>query len=98
MKAKSPIPQGRIVLNENLISWKDIDGEVVFLQKEEKKFYELNKTASFIWKVCVKYQKIPQVIRTMQERYRKVNKTIIEKDTLDFIKQLVDKKLFIIQK
>ena len=87
-----------LVPNEKLISWREIDNEIVLLHKKEKAFYELNKTADFIWKRAIEKEKVKEIIEAMQKVYRKVNRDILKKDALDFIDDLFKKKIFIIEK
>lgn len=86
-----------IIPNDKLISWREIDGEVVFLHLNEKAFYELNKTGNFIWKEAVGKQKIKEIIKAVQTKYGKVNKEILRKDALDFINNLLKKKTFLLK-
>ncbi len=87
-----------LVPNEEIISFKEIDGEIVFFHKEERNLYELNETANFIWKELIKGKKPKDVIRSMQKKFKEIKKEVLEKDVLDFIKKLIDKKIFLVKK
>jgi hypothetical protein len=81
--------------NNDLISWKEIDNQIVFLHKKEKSFFELNKTASIIWKEAVRKQKIKQIVGIVERKYNKVKKEQLENDTVSFITELLRKEIFI---
>lgn len=87
-----------VVPNDKLISWREIDNEIVFLHKEERVFYELNKTAAFIWKEVLKKKKVGEIIEAIQKRYTKVKREILRKDALNFVNNLLKKKLFLLRK
>ncbi|MCF7907320.1 MAG: PqqD family protein [Candidatus Omnitrophica bacterium] len=87
-----------MTINEEIISWREIDKEVVFLNKQEKSFYELNKTAEIIWRQLAKGGKLTQVISQVQKKYKKVGKQDIERDVIAFIADGIKKKIFIVNK
>ena len=58
-------------------------------------FYELNKTANFIWKEATKGQKLVNIIKAMQKKYRRKD---LQKDALDFVNDLLKKKIFLLRK
>ena len=84
-----------LVLNEERISWREIDKEVVVLDKKEKEFYELNKSASIIWKEFVKKGSVKSAASKLKSKYKREDKEQIEKDTLSFARGLIRKKFFI---
>ena len=86
-----------VIPNNKLISWREIDNEIVFLHKEERAFYELNETANFIWKEAVRGQKIEEIIEAMQKKFLGINKEILRKDTLNFISNLLKKKIYLLK-
>ncbi len=85
-----------VLVNNKLVSWREIDGEMILLDKKKKTFYEMNKTANYIWKEAVKKQKIEDVVTTVQKKYKKTDKKTAEKDTLSFINDLVKEKYFLL--
>ena len=95
---KGEIVEKRLVPNEEIISFREIDGEIVFLHKKERNFYELNETANFIWKALINGEKPKDIIKSMQKKFKEVEKEVLEKDVLDFIKKLINKKIFLIKK
>jgi len=95
---KTDILGAYMVLNESVISCKEIDGEIVVLHKKEKAFYELNASANAIWKEALKKQEIFKIIEAMMKKYEKVNKQTLESDTLEFIHKLIRDKMFMIKK
>ena len=82
--------------NDKLISWREIDNETVFLHKEEKAFYELNNTANLVWKKAVERRKVKEIIDAVGKKYKNVNKWVLKKDIVNFISDLLDKKIFLL--
>ena len=95
---KNGILDKHTILNDKLVSWKDIEGEIIFLHHKERQLYELTKTAGFIWREAVAKKKIGQIIEAMLRRYKKEKKEILKKDTLDFINDFVKRKIFLLKK
>lgn len=83
-----------VLPNENLVSWRIIDNQVMFLHKKEKSFCKLNETSSFIWKRADGRTLIKKIIDLVSSEYD-VDRDTAEKDALEFIKDLLKKKIFI---
>ena len=88
----------QITLNDKVVSWKEIEGEIIVLDKKTKDFYELNKSASFIWKQIVAKKKVSSIITALIKKHKKVKKTLLEKDVLSFVNKGIKKKMFVIKK
>ena len=84
----------RILPNENIVSWRVIDNQIIFFHKKERSFYELNKTGSFIWKKLNDKAQTKNIVDLISSNYD-VDRDTAEKDTLEFIKDLLKKKIFI---
>jgi len=84
----------RITLNKELVNWKLIDKEVVFLHDKEKVFYELNKTASYIWLNANGKKQVSGIIKGLTSKFL-VNKEKAEKEALEFITEAIKHKIFI---
>ena len=87
----------RLALNDKLISWREIEGEVVVLQKKERSFYELNATASFIWKQAADKIKIEKIIEALQKKIKHVDQETLKKDVFEFIVYLLENKYFLLE-
>ena len=94
---KEEVLKKYLIPNDGLISWREIDNEIVFLHKEEKAFYELNRTANFIWQEAVRKKSVKEIIKTMQKKYNNISGNTIMKDTFDFINNLLKKKYFFLK-
>jgi len=84
-----------VLPNSELISWRAIDGEVIFLHKKERVFYELNKTASFIWEKASSKTPIRKIINSLSANYD-IDRDAAEKDTLEWMEDLLNRKIFIV--
>jgi len=87
----------RMALNDKLISWRELEGEVVVLQKEERSFYELNVTASFIWKQAADKIKIGKIIEALQKKIKHVDQETLKEDASEFIAYLLENKYFLLE-
>lgn len=85
-----------VLPNESIVSWRIIDKQVIFLHKEERCFYELNETASFIWKKAAGKAPLKKIISLLSSNYD-IDRQAAEVDTLAFIKELLNRKIFIVQ-
>lgn len=85
-----------VLPNSELISWRAIDGQVIFLHKKERSFYELNNTASFIWEKASGKVPIRKIISSLSSNYDIEIKTA-EKDILEWVEGLLEKKILIVR-
>ncbi|KPK98821.1 MAG: hypothetical protein AMJ95_02450 [Omnitrophica WOR_2 bacterium SM23_72] len=85
----------RIVVNEQLVDWKLIDQEVVFLHNKEKVFYELNRTATYIWLKANGKKPIREIIKGLITKFL-INKDKAKKDTIEFISGAIKNKIFLL--
>ena len=85
----------KIIVNSRRISWREIDKEVVVLDKKEKEFYELNKSASIIWKELAQKGSVSGAVRKVKSKYKNEDKAQIEKDVNNFARSLIKKGFFI---
>ncbi len=96
MKGES-IRDKQLSFNSERISYREIEGEILVLDKKRKIFYELNKTASIIWKEIIHKRSIDKIIKILQEKYDKMDREKIEKDVIDFISLLIRKKYLLVK-
>ena len=86
----------KILINKKRIISKEIDKEVIFLDKQQKALYELNKTASFIFSKANGRKTIDEIIQEISLKYE-IERKKAEKDTMEFIQDGVNKKIFTLQ-
>jgi hypothetical protein len=84
-------------LNDEILTWRLIDQEVVFLNTKERAFYELNKTATYIWAHLNGKRTLNDIINGLAERFL-FKKNIAEKDVVEFIKKGIKDRVFILAK
>jgi hypothetical protein len=85
-----------IVVNKEMASWRLIDKVVIFLHKKERVFYELNKTATFIWLKANEKNSIKQIIKGLISKFDITKKTA-EKDIMEFVNEAIKKKVFLLR-
>ena len=83
-----------IAVNKELVNWKVIEQEVIFLHNKEKVFYELNKTATYIWLNANGKRLVRGIIEGLASKFL-VNKEKAENDALEFITEAIKNKIFI---
>jgi len=86
-----------IAINKDLVNWRLIDQEVVFLHNKEKAFYELNKTATYIWLNANGKKSVSDIVEGLVRKFN-TKKQKAQKDALDFITEAIKKKIFILAK
>jgi hypothetical protein len=72
----------------------EIDGEVIMLSIENSEYYGMDKVASRIWELLDKPLNLKELIARLVIEYD-ISEQQCTKDTLDFLKKLIDKKLLI---
>ena len=83
-----------IIINKEMANWRLIDQEIVFLHNKENTFYELNKTAAYIWLNVNSGKSIEDIIKGLSTKFSVDQKTA-EKDAVKFIDQALKNKIFI---
>jgi hypothetical protein len=83
-----------VMLNEKLVNWRLIDQEIIFLHNKENTFYELNKTATYIWLNANGKKTIGDIIKGLPAKFI-VDKQTAEKDAIEFIGQALKNKIFV---
>ena len=86
-----------IVINKKLVNWRLIDKEVVFLHDKEKVFYELNKTATYIWLNANGRKTVKDIVKGLISKFD-ITKEKAEKDAVEFINKGIKNKIFVFAK
>ncbi|MBU1922952.1 MAG: PqqD family protein [Candidatus Omnitrophica bacterium] len=85
-----------VLPNKDIVSWRIIDKQVIFLHKNEKSFYELNEVAGFIWQKAVSKNSIKKIIALLSQYYD-IDRQVAERDTLACIEDLLNRKILVIR-
>lgn len=85
-----------VLPNEDIVSWRIIDKQVIFLHKNEKSFYELNEVASFIWQKAASKNSIKKIIALLSRHYD-IDRQVAERDTLACIEDLLNRKILLVR-
>jgi hypothetical protein len=85
----------KIALNENQISWKAVDNEIVIINFETSHYFSLNSTGSYIWQLIEKEAAtLPQVIKSVSA-YFSVDEDAIKDEVNSLIDELLEENLII---
>lgn len=84
-----------IVRNPKMIA-SDMDGETVMMSVESAEYYGLNKIGSRIWELLENKIKLEEMVSQLISEFD-VEKKQCEKDTIDFLEELLQKNLIIIK-
>lgn len=80
-----------VVKTKNSIE-SSIDGEVVLMNLDNNEYYAMDETGSMIWKMLDKPVLIKDIVRALMEDYEVEQQTCLQ-DTVQFLQQLLDKKI-----
>lgn len=72
-----------------------LDGEVVMMSVENGEYYGLNEIGSAIWDKIEKEIKVDELVKLLMEEYD-VERSECEADTLEFLNEMLVKKLVVI--
>jgi len=75
--------------NDN-IAWRVIEGEALVVDPKDSMIYPLNPVGARIWQLLDGEKNISDIISVINEEFE-ADKLIIQADTLDFLKDLLDK-------
>jgi hypothetical protein len=88
----------RISINETMTVWREIDGEILVLNKKERSLYEMNDAAGFIWREAAKKKKkIADIFIALRNKYKTAEKEGLGEDLLCFVETLIKEKYFKIE-
>ncbi len=79
-----PMLEKRFCINKKRVAGKNIEGEVIFLDKEKRELYELNKSAALIWELADGKRTVREIIEAMAAKFG-IDRSAAEKDALAFI-------------
>jgi len=89
-------PMSIIMKNLKKSAWRKIDGQVFIIDLEENVLNALNPVASRIWQLLNGKNNIWEVTKKIHQEFEMHSETIY-KDTLVFIKRMMNKKLLILK-
>jgi len=88
------LPLDTIIIKNERVPWRIIEGEAVLVKVDSGEVIHLNEVAAEIWKVIDGKRQISEIVGHILSHFD-VSREEAEKDTLDFLKSLLDKNLII---
>ncbi len=83
-------------IDKRKTAYRIIDDEVIVVDLENSTFHSLNSLASFIWQHLDGKSTIKEIIENICQDFE-VDKTTAQEDCLNFIQELIDKKLILLE-
>ena len=77
------------------IASRTLDGEAVVILPNESLLYTFDPVGTRIWELITGRKKISSIVQDIQNEYE-VEADVAEQDTIDFIRELVAKKMLIL--
>lgn len=71
---------------------RDIAGEAIILSAKDSMLHSLNELGTAIWNLLEKPRKVEEIVTALLEEYD-VERAELEKDLVEFLTELVEKKL-----
>ncbi len=84
-----------VTVNADLLST-EIDGEMVMMDMDSGRYFNLDGIGSEIWKGLAEPREVAALCRSLGERYD-APAEVIERDVLGLLGQMLDKKLIRVQ-
>jgi len=76
------------------VPWRVIEGEAILVKVDSGEVSHLNEVATEIWQAIDGQRKVSEIIKHIHDSFE-VKREEAEKDTLEFLKALADKKIII---
>lgn len=86
------LPLETVISKNTRIPWRIIENEAILVQVDSGEVIHLNEVAAEIWRLIDGKRQIKEIIDHIHSAFD-VDKTEAKKDTLEFIKSLLDKEL-----
>lgn len=71
---------------------RDIAGEVIILSAKDSMLHSLNELGTTIWKLLEKPRRVEEIVSALLEEYD-VERAVLEKDVVEFLNDLMERKL-----
>jgi hypothetical protein len=82
----------KVILRNEDIAWRVIDGEALLVDPKDSLIYPLNGVATRIWGLLEEKNSCQEIIAVLEEEFAG-EKAMMREDVLDFIKDLLEKGL-----
>jgi hypothetical protein len=79
-------------LNEDAVEWREIDGEIVALDRERSEYLAVNRTGAAVWSLLVEGATRDDLVQRLTERFD-VEAEVAARDVQAFVDELRSKKL-----
>jgi hypothetical protein len=76
-----------MVARNQSVLWTELDGQVVLLNLESGRYFEVNALGSVIWRLLEEPHSVPDIVEHVVSRYR-VDRERCESDLLTFLGDL----------
>lgn len=70
----------------------EIDGELVMMDMDSGRYFNLDRIGTVIWRELEQPRKVADLCQSLSQRYE-APASEIERDVLDLLRQMADKKL-----
>ncbi|PWC88154.1 hypothetical protein TSH100_08390 [Azospirillum sp. TSH100] len=80
-----------VSINADLLST-EIEGEFVMMDMDSGRYFNLDRIGSVIWKTLEQPREVADLCRFLGEHYE-APAEVIERDVLDLLQQMADRKL-----
>jgi len=74
------------------VPWRIIEGEAILVKVDKGEVIHLNEVATEIWRIIDGKKKVSEIIDCIYNTF-KMEREEVERDTLEFLKMILDKKI-----
>jgi hypothetical protein len=82
----------RIRLRDGAVEWRELDGEIVALDRQRSEYLAVNRTGAAVWPLLAQGASREELLERMTERFD-VDGEIAERDLQVFLDSLVEREL-----
>jgi hypothetical protein len=82
----------RIRLRDGAVEWRELDGEIVALDRQRSEYLAVNRTGAAVWPLLAQGASREELLERMTERFD-VDGEIAERDLQAFLDSLVEREL-----
>jgi len=83
---------GRFLPDAGYVSWREIDGQVILLNKKERVFYELNHTGTAFWNAMLAHEYLDKIVAALAEDFASAGQDVLRCDAEEFFGHLLKSK------
>jgi hypothetical protein len=82
----------RIRLRDGAVEWRELDGEIVALDRQRSEYLAVNRTGAAVWPLLAQGASREELVERMTERFDVEGETA-ERDLQAFLDSLVEREL-----